>query len=143
MTPSDPDQRHSALPQDAESGDSGAAQAAVSGGIDPDGALSGQGVSEGRVPSGGLKLFLTTFVTIFVAELGDKTQLTTLLMSAESQAPLTVFLGSGSALILTTLIGVLVGRWLSSRVSVDTLETTTGVILAFISLLLLWDVVHL
>ncbi len=92
---------------------------------------------------GSLRLFLTTFVTIFVAELGDKTQLTTLLMSAESQSPLTVFLGAGSALILTTLIGVGVGRWLSKRVSVETLETTTGAILAFISLLLLWDVVHL
>lgn len=91
----------------------------------------------------GFRLFLTTFITIFVAELGDKTQLTTLLMSAESQAPLTVFLGAGSALILTTLIGVGVGRWVSRRVSTDTLETLTGAILAFISLLLLWDVVQL
>lgn len=64
-------------------------------------------------------------------------------MSAESQAPLTVFLGAGSALILTTLIGVGVGRWVSRRVSTDTLETLTGAILAFISLLLLWDVVQL
>ena len=98
--------------------------------------VSGRPISE-------LKLFLTTFVTIFVAEIGDKTQVTTLLMSAESRAHLTVFLGAGSALISTTLVGVLVGRWLSRRVSVDTLETATGALLAFISLLLLWDVVNL
>lgn len=94
-------------------------------------------------PISELQLFITTFVTIFVAEIGDKTQVTTLLMSAESQAPLTVFLGAGTALISTTLVGVLVGRWLSRRVSVDTLETATGALLAFIALLLLWDVVNL
>ncbi|MGB3612292.1 MAG: TMEM165/GDT1 family protein [Elainellaceae cyanobacterium] len=105
--------------------------------------VTSQNADSDAAPIGELKLFLTTFVTIFVAEIGDKTQVTTLLMSAESQAPLTVFLGAGSALISTTLVGVLVGRWLSRRVSVDTLETATGALLAFISILLLWDVVNL
>lgn len=90
-----------------------------------------------------IEIFITTFFTILVAELGDKTQLTTLLMSAESQSPWIVFLGAGTALILTTLVGVLVGRWLAQRVSVETLETTTGVILTLISIMLLWDVVNL
>ncbi len=89
-----------------------------------------------------LRLFFSTFLTIFVAELGDKTQVTTLLMSAESQAPWVVFSGAGTALVLTSLIGVLLGRWISERVSISTLETATGSILAFISMLLLWDVVH-
>ncbi|MEO0407069.1 MAG: TMEM165/GDT1 family protein [Cyanobacteria bacterium P01_A01_bin.135] len=99
--------------------------------------------TEAAKSMGGLKLFLTTFVTIFVAEIGDKTQVTTLLMSAESRAPLTVFLGAGSALILTTSLGIGVGRWLSKRVSTRTLETATGALLMIISLLLLWDVVTL
>ena len=91
----------------------------------------------------GIQLFFTTFLTIFVAELGDKTQVTTLLISAESQAPWVVFLGAGSALVCTTLLGVSVGRWLSHQVSEETLETVTGTILMGISVLLLWDVVRM
>jgi len=88
-----------------------------------------------------VKIFFSTFFTIFVAELGDKTQVTTLLMSAESQAPWVVFVGAGAALISTSLLGVLLGRWLSSRVSPQVLETATGTILLLVSVLLLWDVV--
>ena len=94
-------------------------------------------------PASELKLFFTTFVTIFIAEIGDKTQVTTLLMSAESQAPVTVFLGAGSALILTTSLGIGLGRLLSNRVSTEVLETATGALLMVISVLLLWDVVTL
>jgi putative Ca2+/H+ antiporter (TMEM165/GDT1 family) len=89
-----------------------------------------------------VKIFCSTFVTIFLAELGDKTQMTTLLMSAQSHAPWTVFLGAGSALVLTSLLGVWVGCWLSKRVSPKTLETSAGVLLLFISVLLIWDVVQ-
>lgn len=88
-------------------------------------------------------IFLSTFLTIFVAELGDKTQVTILLMSAESQSPGIVFLGAGAALIATSLVGVLVGRWLSNRVAPRTLETGVGGILLLISVLLLWDVVNI
>lgn len=87
--------------------------------------------------------FVTTFITIFLAELGDKTQLTTLLISAESQSPWVVFIGSASALITTSLLGVLLGRWLAQRLSPKTLETAAGIILLCVSVLLLWDVVQL
>jgi putative Ca2+/H+ antiporter (TMEM165/GDT1 family) len=88
------------------------------------------------------RIFLSTFATIFLAELGDKTQVTTLLMSAESQAPWVVFVGAGAALVTTSLIGVLVGRWLAKRVSVSVLETSVGILLLGISLALAWDVVQ-
>ncbi len=88
-----------------------------------------------------LKIFGSTFLTIFLAELGDKTQVTTLLMSAESQSPWSVFVGAGAALVLTSLLGVLVGRWLASRLHPKTLDTATGTILLMISVWLLWDVV--
>ncbi|NEQ49062.1 MAG: TMEM165/GDT1 family protein, partial [Leptolyngbya sp. SIO3F4] len=78
-------------------------------------------------------VFISTFITIFLAELGDKTQVATLLISAESHKPLTVFVGAALALISTSLIGVLVGQWLSRRVSPETLDTLAGVLLLIIS----------
>lgn len=87
-------------------------------------------------------IFSSTFLTIFLAEMGDKTQLATLLMSAESKSPWTVFVGAAVALIATSLLGVLIGRWLATRLSPKTLETAAGALLLFISVMLLWDVVH-
>lgn len=87
--------------------------------------------------------FFVAFLTVFLAELGDKTQLATLLMAAESQAPWVVFLGAALALILTSLIGVFLGRWLGQRLAADKLQTATGFSLLVIAVLLLWDVVHL
>lgn len=91
-------------------------------------------------PKGFWKIFLSTFVTIFLAELGDKTQVTTLLMSAESQSPWIVFAGAGSALIATSLIGVLLGQWLANRISPKTLDMASGVVLLLITVGLVWDV---
>jgi putative Ca2+/H+ antiporter (TMEM165/GDT1 family) len=90
----------------------------------------------------GFGVFCSTFVTIFLAELGDKTQVTTLLMSAESQSPWMVFTGAALALITTSLLGVLVGRWLANRLSPKALETAAGAALLLVSVSLLWDVVH-
>ncbi|MEM9213865.1 MAG: TMEM165/GDT1 family protein [Cyanobacteria bacterium P01_F01_bin.150] len=91
----------------------------------------------------GIRLFFTTFFTIFVAELGDKTQITTLLISAESQSPWIVFIGAAVALLFTTLLGIFVGRWLSNHVKKEIMETVTGMILLGISALLLWDILHM
>ncbi|MBD2495756.1 TMEM165/GDT1 family protein [Nostoc sp. FACHB-280] len=87
-------------------------------------------------------VFSTTFVTIFLAEIGDKTQLSTLLMSAESHAPWVVFLGSAAALISTSLLGVLLGSWIASRLSPKTVEKSAGVMLLLISVMLFWDVLQ-
>ena len=87
-------------------------------------------------------VFASTFVTIFLAEIGDKTQLTTLLMTAESQAPWIVFLGAGSALVTTSLLGVLLGKWLASHLSPKTIERSAGVILLLISLTLIFEVFY-
>ncbi|MEG4210752.1 TMEM165/GDT1 family protein [Microcoleus sp. S13_B4] len=85
-------------------------------------------------------IFASTFATIFLAEIGDKTQLAILLMTAESRNPWIVFAGAGSALIATSLLGVLLGRWLASRIAPRTLERAAGVILLAISAVLLWEV---
>lgn len=96
-------------------------------------------------PKGKTSVFMvfgTTFITIFLAEIGDKTQLSTLLMSAESHAPWVVFLGSGVALITTSLLGVLLGGWISTKLSPKTVEKSAGVMLLLISLMLVWDVIQ-
>ncbi|WP_066382762.1 TMEM165/GDT1 family protein [Anabaena sp. CA = ATCC 33047] len=85
-------------------------------------------------------VFGTTFITIFLAEIGDKTQLSTLLMSAESHSPWIVFLGSAAALITTSLLGVLLGSWISKQLSPKTLDKSAGVMLLFIAVMLFWDV---
>lgn len=87
------------------------------------------------------KTFSSTFFTIFLAEIGDKTQVSTLLMSAEFHQPWVVFAGAGTALVATTLLGVWVGQWLSSRLSPRTLDVSAGILLALISASLIWDVV--
>ncbi|NEN92191.1 MAG: TMEM165/GDT1 family protein [Okeania sp. SIO3H1] len=92
--------------------------------------------------TGAWAVFASTFVTIFLAEIGDKTQITTLLMTAESQSPWIVFLGAGSALVTTSLLGVLLGQWLASRLSPKTVERAAGIILLLISLTLVVEVFY-
>lgn len=95
-----------------------------------------------NLDKGALAVFGSTFITIFLAEVGDKTQLAVLLMSAESQKPWVVFTGAAFALIATSLLGVLIGKWLSTRVSPKTLERSAAMVLLFISATLFWDVLH-
>ena len=61
-----------------------------------------------------LSLLLSTFITVFIAELGDKTQLATLTISGTSDKPLAVFLGSSSALVFASLLGALTGGSISN-----------------------------
>lgn len=71
----------------------------------------------------------TTFTTVFLAELGDKTQLATLLLSAQSGQPWLVFAGAALALICSSLVGVLVGRWLSTVMQPERLEQMAGLLM--------------
>lgn len=89
-----------------------------------------------------LGIFSTTFITVFLAELGDKTQLTTLLMSAESQTPWVVFMGAAAALVLTSILGVLVGQWCARYLSPKFLQRAAGISLLLIAGWLFWDVIN-
>ena len=88
-------------------------------------------------------VFSSTFITIFLAEMGDKTQLVTLLMSAESQSPWIVFIGSALALIATSLIGVSIGYWLSKKLAPETLDLAVAILLLFITACLVGDIINL
>ena len=74
-------------------------------------------------------MLFSTFTTVFVAELGDKTQLATLLLSAQSGSPVLVFVGAALALISSSLVGVLVGQWLAKTLPPERLELMPGVLM--------------
>ena len=74
------------------------------------------------------KMFITVFISVFIAELGDKTQLATMLFSADKKTDnLTVFLGASVALVLASAIGVLCASLLSNYISPKVLNYIAGV----------------
>ena len=75
-----------------------------------------------------MKILLTVFASVFVAELGDKTQLATLLFASDRKvSKLTVFAGASLALIVTSAIGVLAGGLIFQYVSAKHLHYLAGV----------------
>ena len=73
------------------------------------------------------KLLATVFASVFVAEMADKTQLLTLLFAADKAvSKWVVFLGSASALVLSSAIGVLAGALLSQFINVKTMSIIAG-----------------
>ena len=85
-----------------------------------------------------ITLLPSTFVTVFLAELGDKTQLATVAISGTSDRPLAVFLGSSSALVIASLIGAVAGGSLSAVIPADWLQLLASIGFLVIGLRLLW-----
>ena len=80
------------------------------------------------------KVLLTTFATIFLAELGDKTQLATFAFSAETKSRVSVFIGSAGALVLTSLLGVLLGAAISRLIPPNFLKMGAGVLFVILGI---------
>lgn len=79
-----------------------------------------------------MKFFFTIFVTVFLAELGDKTQLAAMLYSSQNKSSTTmVFLAASSALVVSTFIGVFLGKYLGQWIPEQSLKIAAGV--AFIA----------
>ena len=75
-----------------------------------------------------LKIFFTVFTVVFLAELGDKTQLATMLFAADKEVDkLTVFLAASLALIVTSALGVIAGTVLSEYINATHLAYIVGV----------------
>ena len=81
-----------------------------------------------------LTLLFTTFVTVFLAEMGDKTQLTTITLSSTTNKPLAVFIGSSLALILATLLGALAGGSIANLVPAFILKLLSGIVFLIIGI---------
>ena len=74
------------------------------------------------------KIFLTIFVSVFIAELGDKTQLATMLFAADKEvSKYMVFFAASAALIVASAIGVLAGSLLSEYINEKYLHYVAGV----------------
>ena len=74
-----------------------------------------------------LALLASTFVTVFLAELGDKTQLAIVTISGTSSRPGAVFAGSSLALVLASLLGAGAGGSLSAVIPTDALQLAASV----------------
>ena len=84
------------------------------------------------------KIFGTAFLTLFLAELGDKTQLAVITMSANTESKVAVFLGASLALVLVSLLGVLVGGILSQFIPVEWLQRIVAIAFIVIGVLMLF-----
>ena len=80
------------------------------------------------------KLILTTFCLVFLAELGDKTQLAAFCLSADCDSKLSVFIGSASALVVSSLLAVLCGGLVARFVSPQYIKIGAGVFFIIVGL---------
>ncbi len=86
------------------------------------------------------KIFLTVFVTVFLAEVGDKTQLATMLFASDSEvSKYTVFFAASLALVVAAGIGVLAGTLLGEVINPRYLHYIAGVGFVLIGLFTLFN----
>ena len=86
-----------------------------------------------------LRLIVTTFTTLFLAEMGDKTQLAVLSLAASSKQPLAVFVGATCALLAVTAIGVLIGQGLTRVVPAWLLQKLAATAFLIIGVVMLFQ----
>jgi len=84
-------------------------------------------------------VFLTTFVVIFLAEMGDKTQLAAMTMAAESKKPWAVFVGAALALASVSALGVLVGSVIGNYIPLIWIKRVAALAFIVIGVLILID----
>lgn len=83
------------------------------------------------------RVFLTTFGVIFLAEMGDKTQLAAMTMAAQSNKPWAVFIGASLALFCVSAIGVVVGGTLGHYLPIIWIKRAAAVAFIVIGMLIL------
>jgi len=84
------------------------------------------------------KIFGTAFATLFLAEMGDKTQLAVITMTAGTDAKLSVFLGAACALVVVTLIGVIFGGVVAAYIPTEWLQRIVAAAFIVIGVLMLF-----
>jgi putative Ca2+/H+ antiporter (TMEM165/GDT1 family) len=85
------------------------------------------------------RAMMTTFGVIFLAEMGDKTQLAAMTLAAQTKKPLAIFIGAAVALVCVSAIGVLVGAGLSQYLPLIWIKRVSAVAFIVIGVLILMD----
>ncbi len=84
------------------------------------------------------QLLSLTFVTVFIAEIGDKSQLAAIALGGSTQHPRAVFFGSVAALLLASLIGVVTGGEIAAFLPTRVLKGFAALGFALLAVRLLW-----
>lgn len=83
------------------------------------------------------KTSISTFALIFLAEMGDKTQIAAISLVAKTRAPWAVFLGTSVALVMVSLLGILFGQLLVQHIRVEVLHKIAAAAFIAIGVLML------
>ena len=86
------------------------------------------------------KILLTTFAALFLAEVGDKTQLAVITLTCKHQRPLPVFLGASFALASVTLVGILFGQGVTRVVPAPAMRKMAAALFVLLGVLMWFDV---
>jgi putative Ca2+/H+ antiporter (TMEM165/GDT1 family) len=87
------------------------------------------------------KLIASTFGVVFLAELGDKTQIAALTLTASSRQPWNVFLGTSTALVIVSLIGIFAGAALADAVPLAVVRKISAAAFLLIGVAMLFDLI--
>ena len=85
------------------------------------------------------KLFFTAYGMLFLAELGDKTQLAVFTLVTQNESPVSIFLGASAALVTVTLIAAFFGEMVTKYIPESYLQLGAGVIFIVIGVFVLKD----
>ncbi|HHT9159015.1 MAG: hypothetical protein A2099_01810 [Planctomycetes bacterium GWF2_39_10] len=83
------------------------------------------------------KIIISTFVTIFLAELGDKTQIASILMTSKTNKPVLVFIGTMLAFAVVTVIGVAVGSVITKFLPINFIKVGAAIAFIIVGILIL------
>jgi putative Ca2+/H+ antiporter (TMEM165/GDT1 family) len=84
------------------------------------------------------QLFTLSFMTVFLAEVGDKSQLAAIALGGSSKSPRAVFFGSIAALILASFLGVIIGGGMAQVIPTKLLKALAAIAFATMAVKLLW-----
>ncbi|KXG73850.1 TMEM165/GDT1 family protein [Thermotalea metallivorans] len=84
------------------------------------------------------KIIISAFWMVFLAELGDKTQLQTMLLATQSKSVFAVFIGASAALVLSAFIGVFAGTYITKYIPPQYLQFSAGIAFIIIGVLTLF-----
>jgi putative Ca2+/H+ antiporter (TMEM165/GDT1 family) len=87
------------------------------------------------------KLFTLAFGMLFLAELGDKTQLSVITLVAQNKQPLPIFLGASVALIAVTFIGAFFGEVITRYIPTSIIQLVAGILFVGIGIFVLWNAI--